>query len=96
VYGNSGRNSLRQPGINNWDMAIGKEFSFTERLRFLFKMDTFNTFNHHQYAGDVGGLIVAGSGGNNAISNTVGSATFGQITTSSSPRILQFSGKLTF
>jgi hypothetical protein len=94
--GNTSRNFLRQPGINNWDMAIGKDFSFTERLKFRFKMDTFNTFNHHQYAGDVGGLIVAGSGGNNAISNQVGTATFGQITGSSSPRILQFSGKITF
>jgi hypothetical protein len=95
-FGNSSRNFLRQPGINNWDMAIGKDFSFTERLKFLFKMDTFNTFNHHQYAGDVGGLIVAGSGGNNAISTSVGSATFGQITSASSARILQFSGKITF
>jgi len=97
VYGDTSRNFLRQPGINNWDMAIGKDFSFTERLKFLFKMDTFNTFNHHQYAGDVGGLIVAGSGGNEPVSNSVGSATFGQLTgTASSPRILQFSGKITF
>jgi hypothetical protein len=59
-------------------------------------MDTFNSFNHHQYAGDVGGLIVAGSGGNAAISDGVGSATFGQIVSASSPRILQFSGKLRF
>jgi hypothetical protein len=95
-FGNTSRNFLRQPGINNWDMAIGKDFSITERLRFLFKMDTFNTFNHHQYAGDVGGLIVAGSGGNNAIDNSVGDATFGRITTASSPRILQFSGKIQF
>jgi hypothetical protein len=94
--GNTGRNFLRQPGINNWDMAIGKDFNFTERLKFLFKMDTFNTFNHHQYAGDVGGLIVAGSGGNETISNGVGSATFGQITGASSSRILQFSGKIQF
>lgn len=96
VFGNIGRNSLRQPGINNWDMAIGKDFSITERLRFLFKMDTFNTFNHHQYSGDVGGLIVAGSGGNENISNSVGAANFGQITGASSSRILQFSGKITF
>jgi hypothetical protein len=95
-YGNTGRNFLRQPGINNWDMAIGKDFNFTERIRFLFKMDTFNTFNHHQYAGDVNGLIVAGSGGNEVISNSVGSATFGQINGASSPRILQFSGKIQF
>jgi hypothetical protein len=96
TYGDTSRNFLRQPGINNWDMSIGKDFSFTERLKFLFKMDAFNTFNHHQYSGDVGGLIVAGSGGNESISNGVGSANFGQITGSSSPRILQFSGKITF
>jgi hypothetical protein len=95
-YGNTGRNFLRQPGINNWDMAIGKDFTIFERLKFLFKMDTFNTFNHHQYSGDVGGLIVAGSGGNETISNGVGSSTFGQITGASSSRILQFSGKITF
>jgi len=96
TFGTVGRNTLRQPGINNFDTAIGKQFSITERVKFLFKMDTFNTFNHHQYAGDVGGLIVAGSGGNTAISNAVGSPTFGQIVLASSPRDLQFSGRLTF
>jgi len=96
AFGDTGRNFLRQPGINNWDMAVGKDFTIAERLKFEFKMDTFNSFNHHQYAGDVGGLIVAGSGGNAAISNSVGSANFGQIVSASSPRILQFSGKLRF
>jgi len=96
AYGNLGRNSFRQPGLNNWDMAIGKEFSFTERLHFLFKMDTFNTFNHHQYAGDVGGLIVAGSGGGSTVDSGLTSATFGQLTGAGSARLLQFSGKITF
>ena len=91
-----GRNTFRQPGINNWDMAIGKEFSIFEKLRFLFKMDTFNTFNHHQYAGDVGGLIVAGSGGGSTIDSGVGDATFGQINGAGSSRVLQLSGKITF
>ena len=31
VYGNSARNWLRQPGINNWDMGIGKSFRFAKR-----------------------------------------------------------------
>jgi len=96
VYGNLGRNSFRNPGINNWDMAIGKEFTIVERMKFLFKMDTFNTFNHHQYAGDVGGLIVAGSGGGSSIDNGLTSATFGQLTGAGASRILQFSGKITF
>ena len=96
TFGTVGRSTLRQPGINNFDTAIGKQFRITERVNFLFKMDTFNTFNHHQYGGNVGGLIVAGSGGNAAISNSVGSSTFGQITLASEARDLQFSGRLTF
>jgi Carboxypeptidase regulatory-like domain len=96
TFGNTARNAFRQPGINNWDMGFGKDFDFTERLRFTLKMDTFNTFNHHQYGGDVGGLLVAGSGGNAAIDSTITDSKFGLITTSSKSRILQFSGKITF
>jgi len=96
VFGKSSRNFLRQPGINNWDMGFGKNFLITERVRFGLHVDTFNTFNHHQYAGDVGGLVLAGSGGNVAISRSVGAADFGQITQASSPRVVQLSGKLTF
>ena len=96
VYGNTSRNFLRQPGINNWDMGFGKNFSFGERVKLGIHADTFNTFNHHQYAGDVGALISSGSGGNNTISNGVGSSNFGLITGASASRIVQLSGKLTF
>ena len=96
TYGDIGRNTLRQPGINNWDMGFGKSFELYERLRFALKMDAFNIFNHHQYNNNVGGLLVAGSGGASAIDNTVGDTKFGLITTSAPGRILQFSGKLTF
>jgi hypothetical protein len=96
TYGNIGRNTLRQPGINNFDMGFGKSFEIWERLRFALKMDAFNIFNHHQYGGDVGGLLVAGSGGNAAIDSGVSDTKFGLITTSSKSRILQFSGKITF
>ena len=95
-YGTLGRNTFRQPGINNWDIGLGKQFAFTERLRFQIKADAFNAFNHHQYGGDVGGLLVAGSGGNTAIDNTVGDTKFGLITQSSLSREFQFSGKFTF
>jgi hypothetical protein len=98
VYGTLARNTLRQPGINNFDVGFGKFFSFGEHVKFKFNLDTFNTFNHHQYAGDVGGLIVGGSGGNQVIDASTGSgaATGGKITGSSSPRILQLSGKIVF
>jgi hypothetical protein len=96
TYGTIGRNTLRQPGINNFDIGLGKQFAITERLRFQIKADAFNAFNHHQYAGDVGGLLVAGSGGNSAIDNNVNDSKFGLITQSSKSREYQFSGKVTF
>jgi Carboxypeptidase regulatory-like domain/TonB dependent receptor len=96
TYGGTGRNIYNQPGINNFDIGIGKSFQLYERMRFVFKVDAFNAFNHHQYAGDVGGLLVAGSGGNQVISSGVGSSTGGLITGSSSARIFQFAGKIQF
>jgi hypothetical protein len=96
TYGTSGRNFLNQPGINNWDMGIGKAFALGEKAKFVFKMDLFNTFNHHQYSGDVGGLLVAGSGGNQPVSASVGNANAGLLYGASSARILQFGGKIQF
>ena len=98
TYGNTTRNFLRQPGINNFDMGFVKNFHFSEYVSFKLSVDTFNTFNHHQYAGDVGGLVVGGSGGNETIDNSVNSsaATAGKITGSSAPRILQLGGKIVF
>lgn len=96
TYGNSSRNAYTQPGINNWDMGLGKAFSLGEGFRFQFKMDAFNAFNHHQYSQDVGGLLVAGSGGNEPVSNNINSSTAGLIGGASAARVLQFGGKITF
>ncbi len=59
-------------------------------------VDSFNTFNHHQYNVNVGGLATGGSGGGSSIDNGVGDALAGKITSSSPARILQLSGKITF
>jgi hypothetical protein len=96
VYGNTPRNWLRQPGINNWDMGIGKNFRIGERLQFKFNGDFFNAFNHHQYAIGTGALIGSGNGGGTAINNSITSTTAGQITAASASRIIQLSGKLVF
>ena len=96
VYGNTSRNFLRQPGINNWDMGLEKAFAITERAQFQFHVDTFNTFNHHQYNINVGGLATGGAGGGSAIDNGVGDPLQGLIRSSSPARIIQLSGKVTF
>jgi hypothetical protein len=96
VYGNTKRNFLRMPGINNWDMGFGKTFDIAERLKFQLNVGTFNTFNHHQYGYNVGGLITGGSGGTSSISNSVSSSTRGLITGASLSRVVQLAGKITF
>ena len=96
TYGNTGRNFLRQPGINNWDLGLVKNFSITERLAFALRVESFNTFNHPQYNVNVGGLTASGGGGGSSIDNGVGDTQFGQITSASPGRIIQLGGKLTF
>ncbi len=96
VYGGSPRNWLRQPGINNWDMGVGKTFHIAETVGFRLTGDFFNAWNHHQYNIGTGALIGSGSGGGASISNSITSTNAGQITAASAPRIIQISGKLTF
>jgi hypothetical protein len=96
VYGSTARNWLRQPGINNWDMGIGKNFRIAEHVNFKLNGDFFNAWNHHQYAVNTGALIGSGSGGGSSIDNSISDTTAGQITSASASRIIQISGKLTF
>jgi hypothetical protein len=46
---NTGRNTLRLPRTNNWDMAVVKRFRLTERMSFEFQAQAFNLFNHSQF-----------------------------------------------
>ena len=96
TFGNTPRNSLRQPGLNNWDMGLTKDFHITERAAFSMRFDTFNTFNHHQYVVNVGGLATGGAGGGSSIQNSVSNQLKGLITSAGPSRIVQLSGKLTF
>jgi hypothetical protein len=96
VFGNTPRNFLKQPGINNWDMGIGKNFRIAERVSFKLAGDFFNAWNHHQYAITTGALIGSGAGGGSSIDNSVSDTTAGQIVNASQARVIQLSGKLTF
>jgi hypothetical protein len=50
TFGNSSRNIMRGPGINQWDFGLFKLFQFNERLRLEFRTEFFNAFNHPQFA----------------------------------------------
>jgi hypothetical protein len=84
-HGNMGRNVLRGPGINNWDMSLLKDFKFTESKSLEFRAELFNAFNHVQFYNPT---LQSGTEG--------GSSQFGQITTDRGPRIVQFALKLYF
>lgn len=43
--GTSGFDSLRGPGLVNWDFGVTREFSITERWKLQFRMESFNFTN---------------------------------------------------
>ena len=93
-FGDSGRNILREPGINNWDMAADKTFSITEGVHFQIRLETFNSFNHADFGLDPNSPEAAP--GVSAVGNTLGAAGFGTVTIARAGRIVQLGGKLTF
>jgi hypothetical protein len=72
---------LRNPGYQNWDLSLQKNFQLTERFKLQFRTDFLNTFNHVNLNSVSNGYVAVG-------------ATMGQITSSQSPRNIQFALKL--
>ncbi|MBV9341942.1 MAG: TonB-dependent receptor, partial [Acidobacteria bacterium] len=91
-FGNTGRDILRGPGINNWDMGLGKDFRFTERVSFQFRAEAFNVFNHHQYGFDP--FTTTGIGA--PVGDNPNNPGFGQIQAAHPGRIIQLGGKIIF
>ena len=56
TFGNSGRNSLRNPNRTNFDMALFKHFAIKESMAFEFRAEAFNIFNHSEWTGPSGDL----------------------------------------
>ncbi len=81
TFGNSGRNSLRNPRRTNFDMALFKHIKPTERTNIEFRTEAFNIFNHTQWS---------------AVDNTTGSDTFLRPNSAHRARTLQFGLKFSF
>ncbi len=82
TFGDVGRNSLRGPAFFDVDAAIFKNFLFTERWRLQFRAEAFNVENRANFQ--------------NPNSTVSAGVTFGRITATSDPRVLQFALKLFF
>jgi hypothetical protein len=89
TWGNLGHDALRGPGRDNWNLALFKSFLISESRgsRFEFRAESFNTWNHTQFKGDVQ---------NGGISTSLGSSNFGAITSAYDPRVFQLGAKLIF
>jgi hypothetical protein len=51
TVGNAAPTIIRGPGINNFDIAIFKDFPFGETRKFQFRCEMYNAFNHTQFSG---------------------------------------------
>jgi hypothetical protein len=91
--GDERRNNLRQPGINNWDMSLGKAFHlWGEGHELQFRAESFNTFNHAQWSSinTAGYTYVLDDRAVNP------GSTFGQYTASHPGRHMQIAMKFVF
>ena len=83
TYGNSARNLLYGPGIINWDNAVFKNTSITERIKLEFRAEFFNIMNHANF--DI-------PASNISVPSQVGRIT----STSNTARDIQFGMRLSF
>jgi hypothetical protein len=86
--------SVYGPSYKDWDISLAREFKVVERVNFKFAANFYDAFNNH--------YLIASQGGNYggpsvAFHNDVANSNFGSWTGSvSSPRTIQFSGRLEF
>jgi hypothetical protein len=83
TFGNTGRNLLKGPGMDSWDISMMKNFPFRERYNVQFRWEMYNAFNHPNF-----GLP----------DTTVTDPNFGQINSIGpvAPRVMQAALKLSF
>jgi hypothetical protein len=87
TYGSESRTdgAIRTPGVNNWDVALVKDTSITERVSLQFRTEAFNLANRVQF-GPPGQIFTANS-----------NSAFGVITSQvNNPRLIQFALRLNF
>jgi hypothetical protein len=77
VYGIGGRNSVRQPALNQLDLGVDKSFSITENQHLQIRLESFNALNHPQLS--LPGSISVTSTSIGALSGTAKPMRVGQV-----------------
>jgi len=85
-FGNGRKDTVVGPGRVNFTTSLYKTFDITERAKFEFRIESFNTFNHTEFNGVNTGYST----------DKTGTQNFGNVTGTWDPRVLQFGGKFSF
>jgi hypothetical protein len=89
TVGNSSRTVIRQPGVNNWDIAVFKNIPIHESVTMQLRWETYNTFNHTQFSAfNVSPQYNPAGAQINAL--------LGQYTSAAAARRMQLGGRITF
>jgi len=95
--GDESRDKYYGPGLQNWDFAVLKFFPITERIKFSFRSDLFNIFNHTNFANPIAYMNNSSFG---QLTQTLGTQVATAVGTTGgpigSPREIQFSGRIQF
>ncbi len=84
TIGDAPRRFFYGPGMENFDMALQKEFSVGESRLLQFRLEAFNVFNHAQFFGAA------------SVNGNISSTGFGQIVNAMPPRQVQMALKFNF
>jgi hypothetical protein len=91
TFGNAGRNIVRGPGFQNWDFSIFKMFPVREKMRFEFRAEFFNIWNHVNPLFEPSGEI-----SEEPQPLEFGTPQFGFVQGARDPRLIQFALKFYF
>ncbi|MFZ3363620.1 MAG: carboxypeptidase regulatory-like domain-containing protein [Candidatus Acidiferrales bacterium] len=82
--GNAKRRFFYGPGMDNYDMALLKNVRLRESKSLQLRLEGFNVFNHAQFFGP------------QAVDGNIDSSTFGQVISTTAPRLVQLGAKFLF
>lgn len=80
-YGNAGVGTIRGPGFWDWDTSVSKLFPIREHVHARLSGEFFNILNHTNWSG---------------VGTSLGSGTYGQITSARDPRRVQLAARIDF
>jgi hypothetical protein len=84
TLGNARRRFFYGPGADNTDLAVEKTTELRKGMSLELRAEAFNVFNHGQFFGPA------------AVSGNISSTNFGQVQSSSSPRLMQLAARFRF